>query len=124
MPMVQLLVQTETYAKDLSALLSHEGFEVIRCSAPDFDHDGAIVADRPALERHPILLEHPERVVLIAPNDTKFLALLWRHNMRSVVFETDPVSTVCLAILGTEIGHRATNSLRPRNNLIVLGSRN
>jgi hypothetical protein len=123
MSMVQLLVQTESYAKDLSALLSREGFDVIRTAAPDFNNDGAIVADRPAIDRHPALLEHPERVVLIAPNDSKFLALLWRHNVRSVVFETDPLSTVCLAILGTEIGHRGASALRPRNNLIVLGSR-
>lgn len=123
MPMVQLLVQTETYAKDLSALLRREGFDVVLCGAPDFDHDGAIVADRLALDRHPALLEHPERVVLIAPNDSKFLALLWRHDIRSVVFETDPPSTVCLAVLGAEIGQQPARSARPRNNLIVLGSR-
>ena len=122
MPMVQLLVQTESYAKTLSALLSREGFEVVRSVAPDFSRAGAIVADRPALDRNPSLLEHPDRVVLIAPNDPKFLALLWRHNVRSVVFDTDPPSTVCLAILGTELGHRAADTLRPRNNLIVLGS--
>ena len=121
MPMVQLMVQAESYAKDLFALLSREGCDVIRSAAPDFTHDGAIVADRLALDRHPVLLEHPERVVLIAPNDAKFLSLLWQHNIRSVVFETDSPSTVLLAILGNEIANGASR-IKPRNNVVVFGS--
>jgi hypothetical protein len=123
MPMIQLLVHTESYAKDLCALLSREGCDVVRCAAPDFTHDGAIVADRRALDRHPALLEHPERVVLIAPNDSKFLSLLWQHNMRSVVFDTDPPGTVLLAILANEIGQGGAGGIKPKNNLVVLGSR-
>ena len=87
MSMVQLLVQTESYAKDLSALLSREGCDVVRFTVPDFSRPGAIVADRRALERYPALLDHPDQVVLIAPNDPNFLSVLWQHNMRSVVFE-------------------------------------
>ena len=124
MSMVQLLVQTESYAKDLSALLIGEGCDVVRCTAPDFSREGVIVADRRALDRYPALLDHPEQVVLIAPNDPNFLSVLWQHNMRSVVFETDPPGTVILAILGNEIGHGGMSNIKPtRSNLVVLGSR-
>jgi hypothetical protein len=123
MSMVQLLVHTESYAMDLSALLSREGCDVVRVSAPDFSREGVIVADRRALERYPTLLDHPEQVVLIAPSDSNFLSVLWQHNMRSVVFETDPPGTVLLAILGNEIGHAGIRNLKPvKSNLVVLGS--
>jgi hypothetical protein len=124
MPMVQLLVQSETYARDLAALLSCEGCEVVRGAAPDFTRRGAIVADRGALELHPALLDHPERIVLIAPNDPNFLSLLWQHNVRSVVFEKDPPSTVLLAIIANDIGHGNISGIRPmKSNLFLLGSR-
>lgn len=123
MSMVQLLLQTESYARDLTVLLNREGCYVVRATVPDFSRPGPIVADKRALERYPALLDHPDRVVLIAPNDPAYLSLLWRHNMRSVVFDTDPPSTVTLAVLATEIG-RGGPGLRPhKSNLIVLGSR-
>ena len=123
MSMVQLLVQTESYARDLTALLNREGCNVVRSTVPDFTRPGAIVADRRALERYPVLLDHPDRVVLIAPNDPGFLSLLWQHDMRSVVFDTDPPGTVMLAILGMEIGHDGASIKPTKSNLIVLGSR-
>ena len=105
MSTVQVLVQRETYAGALSSLLAREGlYEVARVSAPDFSRDGVIVADRQALERYPALLQHSERLVLIAPNDPNLLALLWEYNVRSVVFESDPPSTAVLAILGSDLG--------------------
>ena len=122
MSMVQLLVQKESYAKDLSALLSREGRDVLRVAVPDFSRDGVIVADRRALERYPALLDHPEQVILIAPNDSNFLSVLWQHNMRSVVFETDPPGTALLAILSNEIGHREVSVKPAKSNLVVLGS--
>lgn len=123
MYMVQLCVQTESYARDLTALLNREGCNVVRLNVPDFSRPGAIVADRRALERHPALFDHPDRVVLIAPNDPNFLSLLWQHDMRSVVFDTDPPGTVMLAILGMEIGHDEMSIKPPKSNLVVLGSR-
>lgn len=123
MSLVQLLVQSESYAKDLSALLSREGCDVLRVTAPDFTRDGVIVADRRALERYPALLDYPEHVVLIAPNDPNLLSVLWQHNMRSVVFETDPPGTVLLAILSNTIGNGGLGSVKPASNLVVLGRR-
>ncbi|MBS1877530.1 MAG: hypothetical protein JSU00_30235 [Acidobacteria bacterium] len=123
MSLVQLLLQTESYARDLTALLNREGCNVVRATAPDYSRPGPIVADRRALERFPELLEHPDRVVLIAPNDPNYLSLLWRHNVRSVVFDTDSPSTVMLAILGMAIG-QGVPAMRPhKSNLVVLSSR-
>jgi hypothetical protein len=124
MPTVQLLIQSETYAKDLAALLSGEGCDVLRGTTPDFARQGAIVADRRALDRYPALLDHPERVVVIAPNDASFLSMLWQHNVRSVVFEKDPSVNVLLAVLANEIGHGTMSGIKPvKSNLVVLGSR-
>ena len=105
MSVVQLLVGRDVYARDLSALLAREGgFEVVRAKEPDFSVDGEIVADCEALQRYPALLEYPERLVLITPNDEKTLAILWEHNVRSVIFDTDSPATAVLAIMSLEMG--------------------
>jgi hypothetical protein len=123
MSLVQLLVEKDTKAAALSALLDREGFSVVRPAQPDFALAGAIVADRQALERSPALLDYPERVVLIAPNrDPRFLSMLWQHEMKSVVFEADPPGTVLLAVLGLSIGS-GSGTAPARPNLVVLGSR-
>lgn len=103
MALIQLLVQSDSYAQTLSALLTREGCEVVLSTRPDFELEGSIVADREALERNPMLLSHPDRIILITPNDQGFLSLLWEHNIRSVVFESDPPETVLLAVLGAGI---------------------
>jgi hypothetical protein len=122
MSLVQLLVEKDSKAAALKALLDREGFEVVRASAPNFARKGAIVADRRALEQFPALLDYPDRVIPIASNDQKFLGMLWQHRIRSVVFDNDPPGTVLLAILASEIGN-GISPRAPRGNLIVLGSR-
>jgi hypothetical protein len=88
------MLEKENKAAELAALLEREGFHVTRSKEPDFGQSGSIVADRLALERWPSLLNFPDRVVMIAPNDQDFLSMLWQHNMRSVVFESDAPGTV------------------------------
>ena len=123
MSLVQLLVEKENTAAALAALLDREGFAVSRSAEPQWTEPGTIVADRRALERHPELLDHAARVVLIAPNDPKFLASLWCHNIRTVVFDTDPPDTILLAIIGSEIGGGAVQAARRKSNLVVINSR-
>lgn len=123
MSLVQLLVEKDNIAEALAAMLDREGFAVSRATEPLWYEAGTIVADRRALERHPRLLNNPDRVVLIAPNDPKFLAAVWHHDLRSVVFETDPIGTVLLAILGTKIGSGAVDGARRKSNLVVINSR-
>ncbi len=119
MSTVQILLQNEAYARALSTLLARESiYEVSRVAEPDFDQDGVIVADRKALERYPALIQQSERLVLIAPNDPKLMAEVWEHNVRSVVFESDPPGTAVLAILGLELGKAAAG--RPNGGRLVL----
>lgn len=122
---VQLIVQKDNFARDLAALLSREGdYQVVRTDKPDWAQDGAIVADHVALQQYPALLHHPDRLVLIIPNDRNLLALLWEHNVRWVVFDTDPPSTAVLAILGSGLGQRQYEPPKPKPRLVVLNSRN
>jgi hypothetical protein len=125
MSAVQLLLEHDTKAAELAALLEREGFHVTRSKEPDYTQGGSIVADRLALERWPSLLKFPERVVLIAPNDQDFLSKLWQHNMRSVVFESDAPGTVLLAVVGAEIGTGTVAATPPpsKRNFVVIGSR-
>ena len=126
MSSVQMLVQRDAYAGVLSSLLEREGaYQVSRVSEPDLDRDGVIVADRQALQQFPELLQEAERLVLIAPNDPALLSSLYEHNVRSVVFETDPPSTAVLAILGAGLGKGAFDPVaeKPRARIVVINSR-
>lgn len=124
MSCVQLILEKDAKAAELAVLLEREGFCVTRSKEPDFSQNGSIVADRLALERWPGLLNFPDRVVLIAPNDQDFLDQLWRHNFRSVVFESDAPGTILLAVVGCEIGTGTVASAPPhKRNLVVIGPR-
>jgi len=123
MPTVQILLQNETYARALGTLLAREGvYEVWRVLEPDFDREGVIVADRKALERYPALIQQPERLVLIAPNDPELMRELWEHEVRNLVFESDPPSTAVLAILGLELG-KAAAAGHNGGRLVVINGR-
>lgn len=120
MPVVQLLVDRDAYARDLLALLAHEGgFEVVRAKEPDFTVDGEIVADYQALQQYPMLLDHAERLVLITPNDSNTLATLWEHNVRTVIFETDSPATAVLAIISAEMRQLTHDGKKPAGSLVV-----
>jgi hypothetical protein len=122
MPTVQIVLQNEAYARALGALLAREGvYEISNVAEPDFGRDGVIVADRGALERYPALIQQPARLVLIAPNDPKWMGELWEHEIRSVVFESDPPSTAVLAILGLELGKAAAPGKNGRRLVLING---
>ncbi len=126
MSSVQMLVQRDAYAGALSSLLEREGaYEVSRVSEPDLERDGVIVADRQALQQFPGLLQESERLVLIAPNDPALLSSLYEHNVRCVVFETDPPSTAVLAILGAGLRKAISAPVdeKPRARIVVINSR-
>ncbi len=125
MTSVQVLIQRDAYAIALSSLLLREGvFEVSRVAEPDYSRDGVIVADRRALDQYPDLLNHAERLVLIAPNDPALLGSLWNHKLRSVVFETDPPDTAVLAILGAGLSEgQEMPPPRPRGRIVVIDRR-
>ena len=104
MEIVQLTIGDGPYASALRELLERNGATPVRCvDVPDPDHEGVIVVDCAGLERLPVPLVNPERVVLITRNDSEHLARAWNAGIRSVVFDEDPLSTAVLAIMAAEL---------------------
>jgi hypothetical protein len=100
METVQLTLGDMLYAEQLRDLLSSSGSREVRCvESPDATQDGVIVVDSDGLNRLPVPLQRPERVVLITHNDPQHLAEAWNAGIRSVVFNEDPLSTAVLAIM-------------------------
>jgi hypothetical protein len=100
METVQLTINDAPYALALRDLLMRNGTVEVRCvEQPDTKQDGVIVVDSEALDRLPLPLLNPERVVLVTSNDPQHLKQAWNAGIRSVVFNEDPLSTAVLAIL-------------------------
>ena len=62
-----------------------------------------LVLDEAGLERLALPLTNPERVVLITRKDPQKLAEAWEAGIVSVVSNTDPLSTVLLAIMAAAL---------------------
>ncbi len=104
METVQLTINDAPYAVALRDLLMRTGTRDVRCvEQPDTKQEGVIVVDSDALDRLPLPLLNPERVVLITSNDPRHLAQAWNAGIRSVVFNEDPLSTAVLAIMAAEL---------------------
>lgn len=104
MEMVQLTIGDVPYASALRELLERSGAAPVQCvEVPDPGHEGVIVVDCAGLDRLPVPLANPERVVLITRNDSEHLSRAWNAGIRSVVFDEDPLSTAVLAIMAAEL---------------------
>jgi hypothetical protein len=104
METVQLILNDAPYASALRDLLERNGTREVRClNAPDPAQAGVIVIDSEALDRVPLPLVGPERIVLITRNDSQHLMQAWNAGIRSVVFNEDPLSTAVLAIMAAEL---------------------
>lgn len=104
MEKVQLTIRDAPYRAALQEQLERNGSRAVRClDIPDTGQSGVIVVDSDALDRLPLPLLCPERVVLITTNDPPHLTQAWNAGIRSVVFNEDPLSTAVLAILAAEL---------------------
>jgi hypothetical protein len=114
---VQLAVGNAPYGAVLSELLTHaESCRVTAVDRPDPRQPGVLVVNEQTLERLPLPLERPERVVLITPKEPQRLARAWEAGIRCVVFDSDPPRTMALAIMGAGLRVRSPNALDgPRN---------
>lgn len=100
METIQLAIADAAYRAALRELLERSGVaEVCAVEMPDPGREGVIVVDSLALERLPLPLVRPERVVLITRNEPDQLSRAWNAGIRSVVFCDDPLNTAVLAIL-------------------------
>lgn len=100
MQTVQLAITDGEFAAAVHDALSHScAWRVESVDRPDPARHGVLVLDQPALERLPLPLDNPERIVLVVHKDPQLLAQAWDAGIVSVVSEEDPINTVLLAIM-------------------------
>jgi hypothetical protein len=104
MQTVQLAITDGAYAAAVHEALSHScAWHVESVDRPDPTRQCVLVLDQPALERLPLPLANPERIVLIVHKDPQLLAQAWEAGIVSVVSEEDPINTVLLAIMAAAL---------------------
>jgi hypothetical protein len=112
METIQIAIANASYSTALRDLLARNaGWRILSVEAPDPRIEGVIVVDTQSLDRLPSVIENPQRVVLITPNEAPHLAKAWEAGIVSVVFEDDPMNTAILAIMAARL--RATKAVRP-----------
>jgi len=100
MQTVQLAITDGEYASAVRDALSHTcAWHVESVDRPDQTQHCVMVLDQLALERLPLPLANPERIVLVVHKDPQLLAQAWEAGIVSVVSEEDPINTVLLAIM-------------------------
>jgi hypothetical protein len=104
METIQLAISNSTYAAALrDSLMRDSGWDVVTVDFPDTRAEGVLVLDSSALERIPVGIPHPERVVLITRNEPGLLSRAWEAGIVSVVFDHDPINTAMLAIMAARL---------------------
>jgi hypothetical protein len=100
MQTVQLAIADGMYVAALREALSRTcAWHVESVEQPDPSQSCVLVLDQTALERLPLPLSNPERIVLITHKDSQLMAEAWEAGIVSVVSEQEPISTVLLAIM-------------------------
>lgn len=107
MQTVQLSLADGHYAATVREALSRScAWHVEAVDHPDPSQNCVMVLDEPAFARLLLPLSNPERVVLVTrrePQDPQFLEQAWEAGIVSIVSETDPLSTVLLAIMAAAL---------------------
>jgi len=104
MQTVQLSIADCQYAAGLREVLCRScAWHVEVVERPDQSQSSVLVIDEAAFERLPLPLSNPERVVLITRHDPELMARAWDAGIVSVVSQTDPTSTVMLAVMAAAL---------------------
>jgi hypothetical protein len=104
METIQLAISNSSYAAALrESLVRSAECQVVTVEAPDTRAEGVLVLDSAALERIPVKIPNPQRVVLITHNDPALLSRAWEAGIVSVVFDNDPINTAILAIMAARL---------------------
>ena len=112
MQSVQLSIADGRYAATVREALSRNcAWRLESAAVPDLSQECVVVLDEATFARLPLPLSNPERVVLITRKDPQMLAEAWEAGIVSVVSETDPVSTVLLAIMAAALRVAKSSSL-------------
>jgi hypothetical protein len=100
MQTVQVSIADGNYATAVGEALSRKcAWHVKAVERPDLSAKDVIVLDQAALERLPLPLDRPERIVLVTHKNPELLAEAWEAGIVSVVSDEDPIDTVLLAIM-------------------------
>jgi hypothetical protein len=101
---VQLALADAAYAAALhDALCRSCAWRIESVPKPDPSQDCVLVLDEAAFEHLRLPLAHPERIVLITRRDPQLLAQAWDAGLVSVLSQSDPISTVLLAIMAAAL---------------------
>lgn len=104
MQTVQLAIADSRYEAAVREALARScAWHIESVGVRNAAQDTVLVLDETALARLPLPLAHPERVVLITRKDPQTLAEAWDAGIVSVVSDTDPISTVLLAIMAAAL---------------------
>ena len=104
MQTVQFALADAVYSAALREALVRSGpWHVVRVDDPDPGQMCVVVMDEDALNRLPLPLSHPERVVLITHKDPQHLSRAWDAGIVSVVSVDDAPTTVQLAIMAAAL---------------------
>ncbi len=100
MQTVQLSIADGRYEAKVREALAHScAWHVESVKTPDAAQECVLVLDEAAFTRLFLPITNPERVVLITRKDPQTLSEAWEAGIVSVVSESDPLSTVLLAIM-------------------------
>ena len=72
-------------------------YRVLSVKSPDLNGKGLVILDEESLDALSLPLAEPERFLLVTRNEGPRLKRAWEQGILSVVFEHDPVRTICLA---------------------------
>lgn len=103
---IQIALKNRRLAERLRALLLHTcTHRIDLVEIVDQGDDGVIVADADSL---PALREvrRPERFVALAPRHDQALECAWNAGVKSVVYDTEPISTIVLAVMAARLNAR------------------
>jgi hypothetical protein len=79
-----------------------------------------VVIDHDTFDRMPLPLNRPERVVLVARKSHSQLDRVWEAGIISVVWETDRIETIFLAIQAAALRCRTPEPAMPKSTFLRL----
>ncbi len=105
MQTVQLAITDAALRAEVREALSRTcAWRLEAVDRPDPSQNGVLVLDEAALDGLPFTLTYPERVVLIARQETnEVMSRAWDAGIVSVVSVDDPINTVLLAIMAAAL---------------------
>jgi DNA-binding NarL/FixJ family response regulator len=104
METIQVAITDAPFAAALRELLVRNGsWEVLCVDRPDPERDGVMVLDSEHLSLLSQPIPNPERVVMVARNDSDDMARAWEAGVTSVITDKDPLNTAVLAIMAARL---------------------